>query len=310
MHYYMKQQSNFKSHLLCFLTILIWSTLEVSGKLLSDDVTPYAITAWRFLIGGLLLLPFALKTSSEHEKPGFKGILHLGFLGFFNVCLSMLILQLSVYYGKASVSAIILSINPLFVAIFAGLILKEKLDKTDVIALIVGILGILVLVLGEVEMDDSKYRNLPLGVVLAITAALTFGLYTVLTKSAVQRYGNIRANAISFLLGSASLFAYNFITGKDALISLSLSNFAVAAYMGLCVTGIAYLLYFEGMKNIGASKASMYFFLKPMFATLLAWLLLKESLHGIQIVAVMLIVLAMLIPRFSSFKLKSKKSLD
>ena len=310
MHNFMKQESNFKSHLYCFITILAWSTLEVSGKLLSPDVTPYAITAWRFLIGGLLLLPFALKPSAEHEKPGLKGILHLGFLGFFNVCLSMLILQLSVYYGKASVSAIILSINPLFVAIFAGLILKEKLDKTDIIALIVGILGILVLVLGEVEMDDSKYRNLPLGVLLAIVAALNFGLYTVLTKSAVQRYGNIRTNAISFLLGSASLFAYNFISGKDSLISFSLSNFAVTAYMGLFITGIAYLLYFEGMKNIGASKASMYFFLKPMFATFLAWLLLGESLQGIQVVAVMLIVLAMLIPRFSTFRLKSKKSLD
>ncbi len=306
----MKQLTTFKSHLFCFITILIWSTLEVSGKLLSPDVTPYAITAWRFLIGGLLLLPFALKSSDEHEKPGPKGILHLGFLGFFNVCLSMLILQLSVYYGKASVSAIILSINPLFVAIFAGLILKEKMDKTDVLALIVGILGILVLVLGEVEMDNSKYLNLPLGVVLAIVAALTFGLYTVLTKSAVQKYGNIRANAISFLLGSASLFAYNFITSKDSLISFSFSNFAVMAYMGLFITGIAYLLYFEGMKNIGASKASMYFFLKPMFATLLAWLLLGESLHGIQILAVMLIVLAMLIPRFSFLKSKTKKSLD
>lgn len=278
--------------------------------MLSPDVTPYAITAWRFLIGGLLLLPFALKSSDEYEKPGPKGILHLGFLGFFNVCLSMLILQLSVYYGKASVSAIILSINPLFVAIFAGLILKEKMDKTDVLALIVGILGILVLVLGEVEMDNSKYLNLPLGVVLAIVAALTFGLYTVLTKSAVQKYGNIRANAISFLLGSASLFVYNFITSKDSLISFSFSNFAVMAYMGLFITGIAYLLYFEGMKNIGASKASMYFFLKPMFATLLAWLLLGESLHGIQILAVMLIVLAMLIPRFSFLKSKTKKSLD
>ncbi len=306
----MKQLTTFKSHLFCFITILIWSTLEVSGKLLSPDVTPYAITAWRFLIGGLLLLPFALKSSDEYEKPGPKGILHLGFLGFFNVCLSMLILQLSVYYGKASVSAIILSINPLFVAIFAGLILKEKMDKTDVLALIVGILGILVLVLGEVEMDNSKYLNLPLGVVLAIVAALTFGLYTVLTKSAVQKYGNIRANAISFLLGSASLFVYNFITSKDSLISFSFSNFAVMAYMGLFITGIAYLLYFEGMKNIGASKASMYFFLKPMFATLLAWLLLGESLHGIQILAVMLIVLAMLIPRFSFLKSKTKKSLD
>jgi drug/metabolite transporter (DMT)-like permease len=54
----------------------------------------------------------------------------------------------------------------------------------------------------------------------------------------------------------------------------------------------------------------MYFFLKPMFATFLAWLLLGESLQGIQVVAVMLIVLAMLIPRFSTFRLKSKKSLD
>lgn len=306
----MKRLSVLQSHLYCFITILVWSTLEVSGKLLSTDVTPYAITAWRFLIGGLVLLPFALKSSSEHQKPGMKGFLQLGFLGFFNVCLSMLILQLSVYYGKASLTAIILSINPLFVAMFAGLIIKEKMQKKDVMALLLGILGILILVIGEVEMDQNKYINLPLGVVLAVSAALTFGLYTVLTKSAVQKYGNIRANSISFLLGSASLFAYNLITSQDSLIRLSLSNIAVTAYMGLFITGIAYLLYFEGMKLIGASQASMYFFLKPLFASLLAWWLLNESLHGIQILAVVLIVLAMLIPRLGFLISQAKKGLD
>ncbi len=303
----MKQLSIYQSHLFCFLTILVWGTLEVSGKLLSSDVTPYAITAWRFLIGGLLLSPFAFKHDPAHPTPGFKGFLHLGFLGFFNVCLSMLILQLSVYYGKASLTAIILSINPLFVAMFASLLLKEKMKPLDGLALFAGILGIIVLVFGEVEMDLGVYLNLPLGVGLAISAALTFGLYTVLTKSAVAKYGNIKANSISFLLGSICLFIYNFATGKDALIRLTWPNIAVTAYMGIFITGIAYLLYFEGMRHIGASKASMYFFLKPMFATILAWLLLKESLGFVQFLAVLLIVLAMLIPRFGFLSQNSKK---
>jgi len=263
-------------------------------------VSPYAITAWRFLIGGLVILPFAFRNRHEH-KLGLKGIAHLVALGVLNVCLAMLILQLSIHYGKASISAVIISINPLFVALFANLILKERMSWGQILVLVLGVTGIGVLVLGEVEMDHARYLNLPLGIGLAIVAALSFGIYTVLTRAAVARFGNLVSNATSFIGGAVALFVFNALTGEELGVYPSWSNLLLLAYLGIILTGIAYLLYFEGMKRIGAARASMYFFLKPLISTFLAWALLRETLGAAQIAAVFLIVTAMNLPRIYSY---------
>ena len=301
----MEKTSELRSHLYCFTTIAIWSTLEVVGKLLGASVSPYAVTAWRFLIGGLVILPFALRNKGD-IRLGIKGIAHLGALGVLNVCLAMLLLQLSIHYGKASVSAVIISVNPLFVALFAMLLLKEKMRLGQILGLILGVAGIAVLVLGEVEMGDSRYLNLPLGIALALAAALSFGVYTVLTRAAVARYGNLLSNASSFIIGAVALFGFNLLTGKPSTILPTLPNLLLVAYLGLILTGLAYLLYFEGMKQIGAAKASMYFFSKPVISIFLAWMLLGETLRWPQLAAVVLIVAAMNLPRLHAY-IKAEK---
>lgn len=301
----MNRLSDYSAHLLSFVSIAIWSTLEVTGKLLDASVSPYAITAWRFLIGGLVILPFALR-QKRGLKIGWGGLGYMLLLGLINVCFSMLILQISIYYGKASVTAVIVSMNPLFVAMFGHLILKEKMSLGYVLGLILGVFGIIVLVIGEVDMANGKYLNLPLGIALAVVAALGFGLYTVLTKRAVERYGNLATNSVSFIGGAILLFVFNLVMGKESGITPTVNNLVLAAYLGVILTGMAYLMYFEGMKKIGATGAAMYFFLKPLISTFLAWLLLKETLQGWQLAAVALIVLAMNLPRIHRSALKNR----
>ena len=65
------------------------------------------------------------------------------------------------------------------------------------------------------------------------------------------------------------------------------------AHLGLVITGLAYLLYFEGMKKISAAKAAAYFFMKPVLASLLAFFILKETLSLGQIFGIILVVLSL-----------------
>lgn len=287
-----------KSHLFCLLTICIFSTLEVAGKLLGSGVSPYTLTAWRFLIGGMVILPFAVRQSRavDFYLPR-KAIIRMGMLGVLNVCLSMLILQLSIHYGKASLSAVIVSINPLFVSLFALIILHEKLPLIRIITMIVGILGIGLIVFGEGEFNATQYRNLPLGIGLAVIAAVNFGLYTVLTKKSVLAHGNLVTNSASFIIGALVLFGINALTGKPLLIEMTWNNLILTLYLGIVLTGIAYLLYFEGMRHLDSNTASTYFFLKPVIASLLAYFVLSEKLSLLQIVAIVIIVLSMSMER-------------
>ncbi|HQF67837.1 MAG TPA: EamA family transporter, partial [Candidatus Cloacimonadota bacterium] len=253
-----------RSHLFCLIAIVIWSSLEITGKLVGAGIDPYTLTAWRFVIGGLAMLPFAIRQLLINKPElGIGSILHIGALGIINVCASMLLLQLSIFYGKASLSAVIVAMNPLFVTLFARLILKEGLNLLQFVFLLLGIFGLIMIVLTERSFGSTEYRNLPLSILLAVIASVTFGLYSVLTKSAVGRYGNLITNSLSFIIGGIVLTCVNLLIGKPVLFEPNSSNLLFMAWLGVVITGIAYLLYFEGMKHITASRASFYFFLKP-----------------------------------------------
>lgn len=282
------------SHLFCLTAIIIWSSLEITGKLVGTRIDPFTLTAWRFVIGGLALLPFAIRQAKQNSiSIKQSSILRIGSLGILNVCVSMLLLQLSIFLGKASLTAVIVSMNPLFVSIFAMLLISEKLSLSQSLSLALGMIGLMVIVLSENELGSISYCNLPLGILFAVLASITFGLYTVLTKSAVSKYGNLLTNSVSFLVGGFMLLLVNLIIGKPFIFELTPRNFMFIAYLGLIITGLAYLLYFEGMKVITASRASGYFFLKPAIATILAYLVLKETLTAGQILGIIFIIISL-----------------
>jgi len=284
----------FRSHLYCLLTICIWSSLELSGKLLGTEISPFAITAWRFIIGGAVIAPFAAR-QMVHNKHSLdkSSLLSFGALGFLNVVVSMLLLQLAIYFGKASLTAMIVSMNPLFVSVFAIFILRERLSGIQILSLVVGIAGLGLIICAERDLGSGLYLNLPLGILFAILASITFALYTVLTKRLVARHGNLITNSMSFLIGGILLALINLVIGKSMLFEPNLRSILLIMYLGLVVTGLAYVLYFEGMKQLTASRASIYFFLKPAIASILAYLVLQEKLGALQIAGMMLIMLAL-----------------
>lgn len=283
-----------KSHIFSLLAICMWSSLELSGKLLAEQMTPYSITAWRFLIGGMVLLPFAIKDVAKNEiKVNASSMLKLGLLGILNVVISMLLLQFAIQYGKASLTAVIVSMNPLFVSVFAHLILKERIDKHHVLSLVLGALGLIVIVLGEKDFLQSTFQNLPLGIVFAVLASITFALYTVLTKKAIASYGNLFTNSFTFLSGAVILTIINMFLKIDMSFELSLNNVLIILYLGVFISGIAYILYFKAMEELTAYKTSLYFFLKPALASILAYVFLKEMLSFVQIVGIIFVMLAL-----------------
>lgn len=283
-----------RSHLYCLITILLWSTIEIVGKLIGDGINPFAITAWRFILGGLVLLPFGLRQAhSDKIRLTYSSILQISALGILNVVCSMLLLQLAIYYGKASLAAIIVSMNPLFVSIFGWLIINEKLTRYNVISLLIGFFGLVAILISEPFKSDVEYSNVTLGILFALLASVTFGLYTILSKKYIQKYGNFTTNSIAFLSGGVTLSTINILIGKPMLFSLGFVEITSLLYLGFLISGFAYVLYFESMRVLTASVASRYFFLKPAIAVFLASIVLKERVEFLQIIGIILVMLSL-----------------
>lgn len=303
-----------------FLSTILFSTMEIALKLVSNQFNPIQMTFLRFFIGGIILLPLAIKNTKSSLKK--EDIKFFALQGFICVVISMVFFQLAVEYGKASIVAILFSCNPVFVVLFAYFIVNEKIYKTTVISLIISIAGMLC-IMNPMNMANNVYS-----IVFAILAAVTFALYGVIGKKKSKEFGGIAQSCFSFIMGSLEMlilmlltkisFVSNFFSSHGLkmfanipiLKGITLQSLPSLIYIGIFVTGLGYTFYFLAMEKTTAATASLVFYIKPALAPVLALIILKEYIAVNTIVGIVLIIISSAVTFIANSKKAKQNKLE
>ena len=287
-------------HLYIVLCALIFSTMEVMLKVVHGVFAPLQLTCLRFLFGGILLIPFALRSiRRKGAKLHRKDFGFFALTGFLFVAVSMVIYQLAVSYTKASVVAVIFSCNPIFVTILASFVLHEEIRRNHVIALLLEILAIVIII-------DPLHAALdPTGALLAVLAAVVFAVYSVVGKKRTPIYGGITVTCLSILFGAAELLivillghipaigAFLSSMGLDLLVNVpifkGISLEVLPAFLYICAINSAggFVCHMMAMEKNTAREASLIFFLKPMIAPVFAFIFLHEEITGNMLLGIL-----------------------
>ena len=281
------------------LCAVIFSTMEVMLKTVHGVFAPMQITCLRFLVGGVLLIPFAMR--SIRKKNAVLTRKDLGFFacaGFLCVVIAMSLYQMSVTYTRASIVAVIFSCNPIFVTMLAHLLLHEEIHKNHIIALILELTAALIII-------DPIHASLdPTGALLAILSAAMFSFYSVFGKKRTPRFGGIAVTCLSFLFGATELVALLLFgrtaAGASLYGAMGLKIFidvplfeniplsALPALLYICCINSAagFVCHMMAMEKTSAQEASLIFFLKPIFAPIFALIFLKEEIPLNMIVGI------------------------
>ena len=281
------------------LCAVIFSTMEVMLKTVHGVFAPMQITCLRFLVGGVLLIPFAMR--SIRKKNAVLTRKDLGFFacaGFLCVVIAMSLYQMSVTYTRASIVAVIFSCNPIFVTVLAHFLLHEEIHKNHIIALILELTAALIII-------DPIHASLdPTGALLAILSAAMFSFYSVFGKKRTPRFGGIAVTCLSFLFGATELVALLLFgrtaAGASLYGALGLKIFidvplfeniplsALPALLYICCINSAagFVCHMMAMENTSAQEASLIFFLKPIIAPIFALIFLKEEIPLNMIVGI------------------------
>ena len=281
------------------LCAVIFSTMEVMLKTVHGVFAPMQITCLRFLVGGVLLIPFAVR--SIRKKNAVLTRKDLGFFacaGFLCVVIAMSLYQMSVTYTRASIVAVIFSCNPIFVTMLAHLLLHEEIHKNHIIALVLELTAALIII-------DPLHSSLdPTGALLAILSAAMFSFYSVFGKKRTPRFGGIAVTCLSFLFGATELVALLLFgrtaAGASLYGALGLKIFidvplfeniplsALPALLYICCINSAagFVCHMMAMEKTSAQEASLIFFLKPIIAPIFALIFLKEEIPLNMIVGI------------------------
>lgn len=272
-------------YLLVLGGIVLFSTVEVLSKYLQSGqdaagrVGPVQVAALRFMLGAAFILALlAVRRQTGFMFAALKGdTVPIALLGTVGVFLTFFLLHEGLGTASASTAAVIFSMNPVFTVLIASLALRERLGIVGWIGVGLGLLGALLAVTGF-EFSGLLSRDDFLGSILVLISAVTWSGYTVYGKRYSERYGSLVVSFLSMAVGSL-LFAVLLTVegGWGEVADYGPEAWAWLLFLGFVAVGLGYILYFEGMKRVPASRGASLFYIKPVLALLLAHFVLGEA---------------------------------
>lgn len=242
--------------------------------------------------GGLLQALLAHKKILDH-LPQIKFYYPLLLIGMISVAIYPLAFYSSMRMAGITIGTVVsIGSAPLFTALLEKFFDKKALSLKWFISFIFGVIGVLLLSVGETHSHGSTQSistdQKTIGIILGLIAALTYSLYSWAAKKMIDRGVDSKASmGLIFGFGALILLPTLFFTGSN-LFDESV-NLYVVAYMMLIPMFLGYLLFGYALKTISASTATTLTLFEPLVAALFAVLLVGEQLAPIGWVGMVLI---------------------
>ena len=261
---------------------IIWGSNGVIVNWVPYDA--YAIAFFRVLFASLTLLPVVLltrKPETMRAARSWRVMLSLGLLlalGWTLLFHSMKLIAIA--------NAVLLNYTaPIFVALLAPLFLKEKLEKSTLLALAISVAGIAVI--SYQQNLQISHLNL-LGVILGLLAGLAYAGFIIASKRALSSFSSQVVAFYSYSV--ASIFLLPFVIGTD--FSPDLASWTLLLVLGVFNTGFAVTLYLKGLGMVKAQKAVVFTYLEPASAVVFGSLFLAQQPTPLMLVGGFLILIA------------------
>lgn len=280
-----------QGHALAAFTILVWGMTFISTKVLLRTFTPLEIMIARFSLGFTALL-FAGKGWMRAKRPLHEVLFALA--GLFGVTLYFLMENIALSYSSASLVGVIVAAAPLFTAIFAAVLLREKLSFWFFLGFVCAMAGVALSSLSSV----SELHFSPLGALLGIGAALVWGAYSVL----VRRIGAMGYPTVPL---TCRIFGYGFLfLLVPACIEGFPSGFAAWAeplqlanlvFLGLVASATCFATWNRAVFLLGPVQTSVYIYAEVVVTIVGSALILHERMTPVMWVGTVLALTGLII---------------
>lgn len=256
---------------LVLVFVLMWSSAFAAGKIALQVSPPLLFLGARFLLAGLLMIGFAWVVGS-YRPVSAKGWLRLSVLGILNQAGYQGLAWVAMGTVSSALAAVIISMNPIVIALLAVPMLGERLSIRRVAGLALGIVGVVIVLNSRITVSGEDLG----GTLILAVALASMSLGSVLFKTwkvdaplSVNIGGQfIGAGVLLLSIGLATEDVNQIIWGAH----LALAMAYIVLVASICGVGLWFYLLSHG----SASDASALHFLMPPFGLMFGWVLLGE----------------------------------
>ena len=272
------RRTAYDTYIKLITAIAIWGGSFIATKIAVQEVSPVTVVWLRFFIGSVILGYFAWKRKelSLHERKDALDLLWLGFLG---ITLHQWLQSSGLITSEASTTAWLVSTSPVFMALLGWIFLKEKLSLRTITGFLLATTGVvLVITKGDIRSIISGKFGAS-GDILILISALNWAIFSVLSSPVLKRFSAIKVTFYVLFFGWL-LTSVQFLIGHHwvEFNQLSIDGWTSIAFLGIFCSAVAYIFYNDGLKALPASKVGAFLYLEPLIATIVAAVVLSESI--------------------------------
>ncbi|MRH45097.1 EamA family transporter [Aquibacillus halophilus] len=279
--------------LFVLLAAMLWGTTGTVQTFAPEESNPVAFGAIRLAIGGLSLLIFV----------SIKGTLKLSSWTGKEVWIAALCMALyqplffsAVYITGVAIGTVVAIGSAPIMAGFGEWIMYRRLPPRKWwLATFFAIAGCSLLFVNEESITVD-----PIGILMALGAGLTFAIYTIINKPLLAKRSPEEAVAVVFTLGALLISPVLFIF--DVSWVMQENGLTTSLFLGVIATGLAYLLFAKGLREITASTAVTLSLAEPLTATILGVFIVGELLTATSWIGVSLLLFSIILLAFSPKK--------
>ena len=262
------EKNKLNGHIAMFSANIIFGlNTPISRTLMPQILSPYTLTFFR--LGGGLLLFWTVSMFVKKEHVPKKDLILLFFASLFALTLNQLPYFIGLSLTSPIDASIVVTMLPIVTMILAALILKEPITLMKAVGVLVGASGALLLVFHSPVVHNGHSNFW--GNVIVFGAVSSFAFYLTLFKNLITRYSPITVMKWMFLFGTISClpFCYKPLVQTDFGM-LSSGTYWRIAYVVFFATFIGYLLIPIGQKELRPTTLSMYNYVQPVVASMVA----------------------------------------
>jgi drug/metabolite transporter (DMT)-like permease len=267
------------------LGILAVSTASTWIRLAQADVPSLALAAWRLTFASLMLAPFALTTA----RPEWRRLQPRDW-----VCLAVSGAVLAVHFytwitslalTSVAASVVLVSTNPLFVALLSHFLLGERVRLQVIIGILIAVAGSAIIGLGDLEAGSSQL----LGDLLALIGAVSVAIYMLIGRQQRQHLSLLGYVFPVYGVAALVLLTFSLLSGTP-LSGYSARSWGLLLLVALIPQVIGHSSFNWALGHLSPAYVSLAVLAEPIGSTILAWLVLHEPPGSMTLIGAVVIL--------------------
>lgn len=264
-------------------TVVLWSTTFAGLVAALDHFAAGHLLFLRWTLTALLFLAFGVATRMRLPRPADLGRIALA--GLFGFSLYQMLLVSGQSGVSATMAGFLINMGPVFTTVLAIALGREQARWATWAGLAVCTAGLAIMGLAK-----GGFGEIGPSAALIVLAALSFALYTIISKPLLGRYRPLEVTTYAVIAGAVP-FAVFAPGSVEALRSAGTTGILTLTYLAVVPGGIAYVLWARSLKGLTPGVASRFLYLVPVLGTFVSWVWVGEEPH-LQTVLGGLVVMA------------------